>query len=304
MRRLLLPTTLVLALAACSPVVTGPRETLALEQMVSGVGLDVAAARRAVVDFLQAYADAADDHGAALTGLVGAPELRRWIRWLDVQNTSFPGEISGEVHIGALTFQGAVSTRGTLAAQIDVSATVTFEYVPAEGEAFPPIVRRLDGPVTLARRGTGEWVVIDATRDGQSIADSIQPLSDQVQSDRGITVRIDSLFTFPPYWSFNLVVENHSLRTVTLDPKRATISSVQAGVAEVSNGRGATPSLTRIPAGTRVEGSINFATQPDAPERVLTLAFGMGRRLLEFRFALDGLVNPRPVPIPTASGPP
>lgn len=292
-----------MALGACSPVVAGPRETLALQQMVSGVGLDVAAARRAVVDFLHAYSHAADDHGAALTELVGAPELRRWIHWLDVQNTGFPGDISGEVQIVALTFQGAVSTQGTVAAQIDVSATVTFEYLPAEGEGFPPMVRRMDGPVTLTRRGTGDWVVIDATRDGRSIADSIQPLSDQVQSDRGITVRIDSLFTFPPYWSFNVVVENGSGRTITLDPKQATISSAQAGVTELSNGRGATPSLTRIAAGARVEGSINFETQPDAPERVLTLAFGMGRRLLEFRFALGGLFNLGPIPTPTGAEP-
>ncbi len=267
------------------------------------MGLDVTAARQAVVDFLKAYAGAAADNGAALDRAVGSTRLARWAHWLEVQNASFPGEVTGALDIRSLDFVGSATIQGVLEAQVNLSATVTLTYRPDQGPAFQT-VRQLDGPVTLFHRSSGDWAVVDITRDGQSMFASIQLFTNQIRSAKGITVQLDSLFTFAPSWSFNVIVRNSTGHAISLNPKEAAILTRLPGQpATPANGLGITPTLARIPAGATVEGSMDFPTQSSASGRVLRIPFRAGNRVVSIDFQLSGIVTPAAIPSPTATAP-
>ncbi len=298
MRRLLVPAALLLVLVACAPTPAGPRRTEALEQVAAGAGLDVAAARRTVADFLEAYARASADGGRALEALVESRELKLWVHWLSVQNANFPGDMGSTVDLRSLTFAGSVPFRGTVAAQVDLGATVTFEYRPDGDKPFAR-TRVMDGSVTLLRRGPGEWGVVDATRDGLSMSDSIQIFKDTAATQAGVTVHVDSLFTFPPFWQFNVVVANGSGKDLTLDANGVSLTDKPPPGQTVA----VTPSLARIYAGTRAEGQIGFPAQSGPEGLVLTIPFRLGGRVLAFHFPLADLVIPAPAPTASATPP-
>lgn len=302
MRRLVVPSALLLVLVACSSNVVPPRETLAREQVVAGRGLDVAAARQAVVDFLDAYAHSADDGGTALQRTVAGDKLSDWVHWLTVQNQSFPGTISGSVELRSLNYLLAIPTQGTLAARIDLGATVRFQYAPDQGQPFSAD-RIMDGVATLVLRNPADWGVLDITRDGRSMADAIQVFKNVSRSSAGITVKIDSLFTFQPYWSFNLVVRNGSKQTISFDPKDASLAPEHPEGEQPKKGQAVTPPLAEIRAGDTVEGSINFTTPASPDNQVLHLPLRMGKRIVVFEFPLGAIVNPAPSPSPTVSPP-
>ncbi|MGQ0669762.1 MAG: hypothetical protein ACT4PO_08850 [Actinomycetota bacterium] len=304
MRRLLVPSALLLVvLASCSPAIEGPSETVALEQVNAGPGLNVTAARQAVVAFLEAYAGAAQDGGAELNRLVATEKLARWVKWLAVQHESFPGKITGEFELRGLEFLGTIPAQGSLAAQVDLGATLTVTFEPKDADPIPQ-TRMLDGPVTLFLRGRADWGIVDITRDGQSMDESIQLFEGVVQSGRRVTVLVDSLFTFPPYWSFNIVIENGSRKAVRFDEREALIAPAEGSELERPlRGRAKTPPLARIAPGTTVEGSINFAT-PEAAEALnLSIALHLGKLKLVLVFPLSGLISPSPTPSPTGEVP-
>jgi hypothetical protein len=207
MRRAALVPLLIAVLGACSRDAEGPAAPIAAEQVTPGPALDAGAARQTVIDFLDAYANASSDGGAALADLVAGDEIQAWVHWLGVQDAQFPGTITGEPDLRGVAFIGSAPTKRAVGAQVDVGATITFSFVPTDGDPFER-TRILDGPFTLASVSPGDWRVADLIRDGIPMSDGIQLFRGEERTDGAVTVELDSLFMFTPNWQFNVVVEN------------------------------------------------------------------------------------------------
>lgn len=301
MRRLSFLLTMFLALSACAPALKGPVAPIAAEQLDAGSGVDVVAARQTVVDFLNAYANANQDGGAALARLVGTRKLADWVHWLNVQNREFEGTMSGSVDLRSVDFVASGPVQNTLGAEIDLGASVTFSFAPAEGEPFQR-TRTLDGPVTLIRAAAADWRVLDVTRDGVSMDRGIQLFKHEQQTAHGVTVRIDSLFQFTPNWQFNVVVQNRSGGDIVLDASSAALYAKQQGGGFARTEGVITHSLVQVPNGRVAEALIAFPMQDTAKREVLSIPYHLSSgRLVTFDFPLDGLVTPVPGPPTTAS---
>lgn len=299
MRRFAVGSALVVALSACAPATGGPVAPIAREQFGPATALDASSARQAVVDFVNAYAAAPTEGVGALAQMVAGPELSTWVRWLDVQHREFSGSIEAASDIRDVEFVEHVRTPDGNAAQVGLSATVTFDYAPLGDDPFQ-LARILDGPVVLAQTGTGRYHVIDLLRDGVPMSDGIQLFRDESRSGGQIEVFLDSLFMFPPNWQFNVVIRNSGTETVTLDPAVAGLYVSGTGTTDRLEGL-VSDSLTVIPPGGTVEGILAYELQDSAEGRVLTLAFRLGRRVLRFEFPLEGILTVVPPPPPTDS---
>jgi hypothetical protein len=295
MRRL--PALLVCAAVACAAPTSEVRPN-ALEQISPTLGLDVAAARQAAISFVQAYARADEDGAAALRALAGTPAMLRWAEWVGVQAEQFPGEIIGRADVERVAFVGflRIEAADALGAHVDLDATVSLTFAPEEGEPARR-VRVFRGPVALFRRDLGDWGVLNAFRDGLSMDDEIH-LVDQRASARGVAVELDSVFTFRPEWSVNLVLSNATRRRITLFPPDAAIVDREGGRVA---GLAGTPNLRGIPPGTRgMPGILTFPALPSVRGRTLVLPVRVGRdREVRFEFPLGRLL--RPSGDPTAS---
>jgi hypothetical protein len=288
----------VLALASCARAPAGPEAPIALEQVVPAPALAGSATRQTALEFLEAYAGSPRDGGAALADLVTGPELERWAFWLAVQNAQFPGLVEGSRDVRSLAFVGTAPTERALGAQVNLGASVTFGYAPVDGDPFVR-TRILDGPVTLVSTRAGDWRVLDLTRDGVPMSDGIELFQDEVRSDGGMSVRLDSLFMFVPNWQFNVVVENRTGSEVRLDPN-ATGLFVRRADGGFERLRGAlSPALAVLPTGSGVQSMLNYPLQDSAEGRVLVLAFRQDGRAFRFEFPLGDLVTAVPPPPPT-----
>jgi hypothetical protein len=279
-------------LAACAPNPQGPSAPLAREQFGEAPGLDAAAARQTVVDFVDAYAASPTAGVLPLAHLVIGPDMASWVRWLAVQHREFPGSITGSADVRDVEFVGALEGQAATGAQIGLSATVTFSYAPTGADPFERS-RILDGPVTLVRTAAGTFRVVDLVRDGVPMSDGIQIFKHEGQTDGGVTVTLDSVFTFAPNWQFNVVVANRSGRTLVADPRASGLFVTAHGTTEGSPSA-VTPSLETIASGRPVDGIFAVPLQDDASGRTLSLVFHDGRRLLRFEFPLEDLVETAP----------
>lgn len=303
MRRLFVPAALLFVFASCGPSLKGPAQTDALEQVSGATGLDIVSARQTALDFVAAYAHAHDDGGAALLSVVDGPKLRAWAHWFDVQNRAFPGTVAVSADVGSVRFVGTGSVGGVPGAEVDLGASLTFDYRPQGAAAFS-VTRSLDGPMTLVRVGTGDWRVIDATRDGQPMDSAIQLFKNVEQAKQNVTVTVDSVFMFAPRWQFNVIVRNASSSPVVLDTAATAVYVKQPGGAYVPTKETAiTPSLVTIAPGATIEGLVSVPSQPSARNRILEIPFALGGKLLRFQFALQGVLSQVPVPVPTATAP-
>jgi hypothetical protein len=291
MRRVAVVVVLALAASSCAANLVGPSSPVAEEQLGGVFGLDVVAARDTVLAFLDAYANSGTDGARPMLRLVAGEDLRSWVRWLGVQNQEFDGTIAGKVELRSASFAQALPLKTAIGAQVQLAASVTFHFTPANGRAFQRR-RVLDGPVTLIRIGLADWRIVDLTRDGVSMDAGITPLSGQTHTLAGVSVRLDSVFRFVPSWEFNLVVTNGTSTTVGLDPtSTALLVRSAGGVQPVTTLP--SPSLAAIPPGATVDGLVDVPFQDTARGRVLALPFvtpnGKVRR---FAFALTGLLPP------------
>ncbi len=300
MRRAPVPLVLgLLALASCARAPGGPEAPIALEQVVPAPALAGGATRQTALEFIEAYTASPRDGAAALADLVAGPELERWVFWLAVQNAQFPGLVEGSRDVRSLAFVGTAPTDRALGAQVNLGASVTFGYTPVDGDPFAR-TRILDGPLTLLSTRSGDWRVLDLTRDGVPMSDGIELFEDELRMDDGLSVRLDSLFMFVPNWQFNVVVENRTGSTVRLDPD-ATGLFVRRPDGIFERLRGAiSPALAALPAGSGVQSLLSYPLQDSADGRVLVLTFRQGRRSLRFEFPLADLVTAVPPPPPTA----
>ncbi len=296
MRRLL--AVLLLALAGCAPAAAGPQRTNALEQVSPTVGVDVAAARQAVVAFVESYAQAGEDGGARLLTLAGTRKLLRWAQWVGVQVDQFPGQILGQPDVREVGLLGFVQLPQALGAQLDLEAVVTLTLVPEEGTPERR-TRVFHGPVAVFRRALGDWAVVNIFRDGLSLDAEIHLVDEALEAHR-VTVELDSVFSFVPEWSVNLVVSNRGAARVRIRPDRAAI--VPAGGGEAVLGAGGTPNLRSIPPGARdVPAILTFPAPAGlSPDDLLELPVEVGRAEVVFRFPLGRLVSLADRP-PTAS---
>jgi hypothetical protein len=186
---------------------------------------------------------------------------------------------------------------GTLV-RVGLSATVTFDYTPDDADPFQ-LARILDGPVLLAQTGPGRYRVVNLLRDGVPMADGIEIFPDESRESAGVGVVLDSLFMFPPFWQFNVVVRNDGDRPVTLDPDVSALSVATPSSSVRLEESGVSDSLLVVPPGGTVDGVIAYEQQDAAEGRTLTIAYRQGRRELRFEFPLDGLVTVVPPPPPS-----
>jgi len=184
--------------------------------------------------------------------------------------------------------------------QVNLGASVTFTYDPADGQAFDR-TRIMDGPLTLLQTGTAEWRVVDATRDGQSMDDGIQLFQDLSVASHGVTVSLHSLFMFTPAWQFNVTVVNRTGGLIRFEPDRLGLFVRRQGApAEHTHGV-YTQALDALPSGFDAEGLVGFPQQDEAKGRTLSLAYRLaGGRHVRFDFPLGDVVTQVP---PTGSEP-
>lgn len=286
------------ALAACAAQTAGPLAPIAQEQFAAGPALDASSARRTVVDFVHAYASSPTEGVGKLANLVAGSPLAAWVRWLDVQHREFTGSIRAVADIRDVEFVATIEARRAMGAQVDLSASVTFAFAPDDAPAFER-ARILDGPVTLVRTATGTYRVLDLLRDGVLMSNGIQIFPEETRSEGALTVRLDSLFMFPPNWQFNVVIENTGDEDALIDRESVALFVRQSGGGFGRIEGVVTGSLATVPAGGVVDGILAYPMQDDEDGRVLSLGYRDGRDVLLFEFPLDDLVNVVPPPPPT-----
>ena len=291
---------LVLALAGCAKEPVGPAAPIAPAQLAPGPALEASAARQAVLEFVEAYRGSPDQGIGRLRQLVVGPDLRSWVRWLDVEHREFDGAIDSAADVRDVEFIGAGTARRIPFASVGLSASVVFRFDPPDDDPID-LVRVLDGPVTLIRTAAGTYRVQDLLRNGVPMSDSIEPFRHQARTEGGVTVHLDSLFMFPPKWQFNVMIENATPHDVSLDPDGAALF-VDRGDEFERVGGAFTASLALVPAGSTAEGLMVFQAQRSADGRVLSLVYGRGPRVLRFEFPLQDLVTAVPPPAPTDAG--
>ena len=290
----------VLALAACAHEPVGPAAPIAPAQLASDPALEASAARQAVVEFVEAYRASPDQGVGALQNLVVGRDLAAWVEWLDVQHREFDGTIRGVADVRDVEFIGALTARRVPVASVGLSASVGFRFDPADDDPID-LVRVLDGPVTLVRTSAGTYRIEDLLRNGVPMSDSIQRFRNQERTQGGVSIRLDSLFMFPPNWQFNVVVENRSGHDVVLDPDVSALFVARGGGFEHVQGV-ITSSLDVVPAAATIQGLMVFPAQRTADGRVLSLLYGRGPNALRFAFPLEDLVTVVPPPPPTDEG--
>jgi hypothetical protein len=296
-RRILFLLGSLLVLVACGPDPQGPQAPIAMEQVVEAPALDASAARQAVVDFVDAYAASPTEGVGALAQLVVGPELGSWVRWLNVQHQEFGGSIDAVADVRDVEFIGSVDARRAMGAQVGLSASVTFLFEPLDEEAFER-ARILDGLVTLLQTEKGSYRVIDLQRDGVPMSAGIELFREETRSEGAAEAALDSLFMFPPNWQFNVVVRNSGGTPLILEPDLVGLY-VEGAAGFERLEPVITGSLALVPPGMDAEGILAFPLQDSAQGRVLTLAYRSGRKLVQFDFPLDELVNVVPPPPPT-----
>jgi hypothetical protein len=304
MARLLVAVALSFTLVGCSSTPSATLTPLPLTELVPQSGVDLVAARQALIGFLNGYANASRDDGKALEQLVmaGTPELKDWVHWLVVQNRSNPGQLTGSTRIGGIRFEGFVSILGSIpGAKLQLDAQVTLTYRPPNG-APVEFTHDFSGEATVFQRSTGDWGVYDVTRDGQSMDSAIHLVNKVSLSGHGVTVDVDSLWTLVPFLSFNVTVANHGKQDVTFDASHTALTGATSADSVASQSH--TAGLDRIPARGTGAGTINFGA-PSPTTQDLVIAFGAtGGGSVQLSVSLNRLANAMgPALPPTGASP-
>lgn len=231
-------------------------------------GLDVIAARETVVAFLTAYAESGGGT-RDLAALVAGPSLRDWVRWLHIQNSGLGPALAGRTSVRGLRIVSL--SPDAAVASVDATVTLTLE---TDGETTVSD-RVFQSPVILVRtgKGPGSWAILDVSRDGRSMVDSIAVIDPPARRSRNrIRLEVVSVYRFTSGTAVNLRLHNRGSRPLQID-RRATLLQASGRLLQAS---GASPSLRdSVEPGTTVEGAVNFGTVPTTfvPE-LLTLNLG------------------------------
>jgi hypothetical protein len=233
-------------------------------------GLENAAIREVVVEFLRGYAASGSDT-RPLAQVVDGPHLEDWVYWLTVQNLGLQGRISGDLQLRALR----ILEIGDEAAAAAVDATVTLT-LPAEA-GLNRLRRRFGSLVILARadQDPDSWRVVDATRDGRSMQESITLFESMPArvDQAGIRVQVVSLYRFSSGTVVNVRIENTTTRTLRVDAPHSILQVADRFLGAT----GSTATLQRrLRPGGSIDGALNFPSLPLASTPQLVMVHFRG----------------------------
>jgi hypothetical protein len=249
-RPIALVLTVGIVLAACTSRSRGvqipPQGTAS-----STAGLETAAIRETVIEFLRAYARSGETVDP-LQRLVAGPELRDWVHWLGVQNRHLV-RATGDLQVRAVRI---LQVRDDVAAAA-LDATVTFTFVTERNQEEATIPRAFQSPVILTRREEpGSWAVVDVVRDGRSMTDSITVFDPPVSArSGGLVVEAVSVYRFTSGTVVNMRMRNVGSEPVRIDRERSVLQIPGRPVRPV----GTTRTLARdLPLDDPVQGAFDF----------------------------------------------
>jgi hypothetical protein len=285
------------ASAACGSS-EAPRAPVTTDQLEPAAALEETAARTAAIEFLHAYVDAPQDGIGRLRELSAARDLRRWARWLGVQNRELPGRLVGRLELSAVggSVRVPIEDRpGDLVRDIEVVATASFRLTPKTGDDVATS-RILDGPMRVVHTGPGRWLVFELTRDGIPLTRTFEVVTPPITDRSGgrLSVTVDS-FVSVPVWQFDLVVRLDG-RPITLHRSDAMLIDRTGDV--VARANVVTRSIARVREGGEVEGLVTFDPLPSPRGLTLRLRFASGQRPLVVELDLAGRIDPLPLAEP------
>jgi hypothetical protein len=184
------------------------------------IGLEVVAARQAVIDFLQDYTGVWEDSSRIEIG-VATLSMARWAHWQNVRFQASGSEFEAEVEVRDIQAQELVPVLDSVGIRFDLEASVTWTRTTDGGEAVEA-VHDFSGPAVVVQRDVGDWLVGDVTLNGDAISSQfVQVGEERTRGDLEIT--LDSLLRILPDFGVfaNVHVVNGTDKTVVLDAERS-----------------------------------------------------------------------------------
>jgi hypothetical protein len=167
-------------------------------------------ARAEALAFLEGYAavDARGNEELAGAYLPRGP-LQGWAHLLWVQAREFPGQQEGTVALRELGPARPVGGVNGLVWDVEIDASVTFHFDPADDAIAPFDVTRDFSRIRVARLRRGGWIVVDAVRDRVPVSATFQVFGPDfpVARDRGVKLTLVSFVSYPQ-WQFHLQVRS------------------------------------------------------------------------------------------------
>ena len=233
-------------------------------------------ARAVVVQFLEAYEQVPADNGASLVVLGGSRTVQHWAAWLAVQFDQIQGEILAD-HVlrGIGPMQPVLLETGQSALVTEIAADVSFRITDGQGSA-QQVVRSLDGLMVLAHDEAEGWRIVDFTRDGVLLSDSVHVFDPGTGiRERGVTILVDSFILDAENWAMGVRVQNDAERSVRVDP--ATVGLFDIAFTKVDDIRAPPAALAEIEPGEDVEALISVPIP--SGEEITGLRLVVGARI-------------------------
>jgi hypothetical protein len=254
MRRPALVAVVSLVLTACATTTEGTITSGSLPSLRTAA--QSVSARAVVVRFLEAYEQAPADNGASLVVLGGSRTVQHWAAWLAVQFDQIQGEILGD-HVlrGIGPMQPVLLETGQSALITEIAAEVSFRITNDQG-AEQQVVRSLDGLMVLAHDEAEGWRIVDFTRDGVLLSDSVHVFEPGTGiREQGVTILVDSFILDANTWAMGVRVQNDGGRSIRVDP--AIVGLFDIAFTKVDDIRAPPAALTEIEPGEDVEALIS-----------------------------------------------
>jgi hypothetical protein len=229
------------------------------------IGLEVVAARQAVIDFLQDYTEVWEDSSYLEIG-VATLSMARWAHWQNVRFEASGGEYEAEVEVRDIQAQELLPVLDSVGIRFDLEASVTWTHTTEEGEANEA-VHDFSGPAVVVQRDVGDWLVGDVTLNGDAISSQfVQVGEERTRGDLEVT--LDSLLRILPDVGVfaNVHVVNDSDETINLDTDRSGMT-----IDDTSHGPEAVLPALRVRPGEELDTQLLFPPEPfsDIAEQVL-----------------------------------
>jgi hypothetical protein len=180
------------------------------------IGLEVVAARQAVIDFLQDYTGVWEDSSSIEIG-VATLSMARWAHWQNVRFQASGSEFEAEVEVRDIQAQELVPVLDSVGIRFDLEASVTWTRTTEDGEAVEA-VHDFSGPAVVVQRDVGDWLVGDVTLNGDAISSQFVQVGEE-RSRGDLEITLDSLLRILPDFGVfaNVHVVNGTDETVVLD---------------------------------------------------------------------------------------
>jgi hypothetical protein len=233
-------------------------------------------ARAVIVRFLEAYERVPSDNGASLVVLGGSRTVQHWAAWLAVQFEQLQGEILGD-HVlrGIGPMQPVVLAGGQGGLITEIAAEVSFR-IPNDQGVAQQVVRSLDGLMVLSYDEAEGWRIVDFTRDGVLLSESIHVFEAGTGvKERGVTILVDSFILDADNWAMGVRVRNDGDRSIRVDPQIVGLFDI--AFTKVDDVRAPPPALTEIEPGENAAALISVPIP--AGEEITGLRLVVGARI-------------------------